>query len=127
MLALYMAGPNTNWSIMENIKAHRYKNKLHQILDIGSCGLHVVHGALQTGGKGAGWELDRFLKALWKLCNDSPAKQNLYINLNRSDKFPLTFSHTRWVKDESVGCQAIEVWQFVVNVVNHYQSLSKWK
>lgn len=124
MLVLYMAGPNTNWSVMENIKAHRYKNKLPQI---GSCGLRVVNGTLQTGVKGTGWKLNRFLKALWKLCNDSPARQDLYINLNRSDKFSLKFCHTRWVRDESIGCQAITIWQFVVNVVNHCQSLSKWK
>ena len=81
----------------------------------------------QTGVKATGWELDRILKVLWKLFNNSPAIRDLYINLNRLDKFPLKFCQTRWVKDASVASRAIKVWQFIVNVVNDYQSLSKSK
>ena len=127
MLVLSMDGPNTNWSVFEMLNAHREKNELPQILEIGSCGLHVIHGAFQTGVKATGWELDRVLKAMWKLFNDSPARRDLYINLNRSDSFPLMFCQARWVEDESVASRAIDVWKFVVSVINHYESLLKSK
>ena len=64
MFVLYMNAPNTNWSTLEKLRAHGYKYKLPQILEIRSCGPYVVHGALQTGVKATGWELERFLKAL---------------------------------------------------------------
>ena len=90
MLVLSMDGPNTNWSVFEKLNAHR-ENELPQILEIGSCGLHVIHGAFQTGVKATGWELDGVLKAMWKLFSDSPARRDLYISLSRSVNFPLMF------------------------------------
>ena len=74
----------------------------------------------QTGVKATGWELDRIVKALWKLFDASPRRRDLHINLNSLDGSPLKFCQIRWVKDESVASQAIEVWQFIVNVVNDY-------
>ena len=82
---------------------------------------------IQTGVKATGWELDRVLKAMWKLFNDSLARRELYINLNRSDNFLLMLCQTRWVEDESVASRAINIWTFVVSAINHYESLSKSK
>ena len=109
MLVLSVDGRNTNWSVFEKLNAHREKNELPQILEIGSCNLHVIHGAFQTGVKATGWELDWVLKAMWKLFKDSPARRDLYINLNRSDYFPLMFCQTRWTEDESVASRTINV------------------
>ena len=67
MLVFSMDGPNTNGSVLEKLKAHRDKNELLQILEIRSCGLHIVHGVFQTGVKATEWELDIILKAMWKL------------------------------------------------------------
>ena len=41
-----------------------------QIMEVGSCGLHVVHGAFKAGVKATGWELEKILKAMWKLCGN---------------------------------------------------------
>ena len=47
---LSMDGPNVNWKLLS-----LFKNELAEmpnnfkVIDIGSCGLHVVHGALKTG------------------------------------------------------------------------------
>ena len=67
MLVFSIDGPNTNWIVLEKLKAHRDKNELLQILEIRSCGLHIVHGVFRTGVKATGWELDIILKAMWKL------------------------------------------------------------
>ena len=50
-----MDGLNTNWSVFEKLNAHREKNKLPQILELGPV---AIHGTFQTGVKATGWELD---------------------------------------------------------------------
>ena len=57
-----------------------------------------VFDRILYGVKATGWELGRVLKAMWKLLSDSPARRDLYINLTRSDNFPLMFCQTRWVE-----------------------------
>lgn len=127
MLMLSMDGPNTNWKVLECLKTYRAENELPQVLEVGSCGLHVVHGAFKTGVKATGWNLEKVLKAMWKLFNDSPARRDLYIQLNTSTVFPLMFCQTRWVEDEPVAVRAMQVWEYVVAVIKHFQSLSKSK
>ena len=74
MIMLSMDGPNTNWEVLNKVKDHRNKNDLPQIMDVGSCGLHVVHGAFNSGVKATGWQLEKILKNMWKLFNDSPPR-----------------------------------------------------
>ena len=121
MLVLSMDGPNTYWSVFEKLNAHKEKNELPQILEIGSCGLHAINGAFQTGVKETWWELDWVLEAIWKLFKNSLARRDLYITLNRKDK-------RDGLKDESIASRAINVWKFVVvSIINHYESLRKPK
>lgn len=127
MLMLSMDGPNTNWAVLEKLKAFRSKNEMPQVMEVGSCGLHIVHGAFQTGVKATSWQLEKILKAMWKLFNDSPARRDLYIQLNQSEVFLLMFCQTRWVEDGPVACRARIVWKSVVKVIEHFQSLAKSK
>ena len=87
-------------------------------MDVGSCGRHVVHGAFKTVVKATGWQLEKILKAMWKLFNDSPVRRDLYIKLNQTDEFPLMFCSTRWVEDAPVASRAMAVWKDVVKVVS---------
>ena len=56
MIMVSMDGPNTNWKVYENLKSHRTEKEFPQIIDVGSCGLHVVHRTFQTGMKANGWK-----------------------------------------------------------------------
>ena len=87
----------------------------------------MVHGAFQTGMRTNGWKLEKVSKAMWQLFNDSPARRDLYIQLNTSDVFPLLFCQTHWVEDEHVAIRAMEVWENAVNVIKHFQTLCKSK
>ena len=60
---------------------------------------------------------------MWRLFYDSPARRDAYITINRSDQFPLMFCQTRWVEDVPVATRALEIWSFVVIVVEHFQAL----
>ena len=85
---LSMDGPNTNWSVHKKLKNIRSCEKVPQLFEVGSCGLHVIHGAFQSGVKTTGWEIEQNFKGMWRLFHDSPARRDTYITINRSDQFP---------------------------------------
>ena len=43
-----MAGPNVNLEFLELIQEDQNENEQHQLIDIGSCGLHKIHNAFKT-------------------------------------------------------------------------------
>ena len=45
-----MDGPNVNWKMLDLIVKDRNSNETYpNLLDVGSCSLHVVHGTFRTG------------------------------------------------------------------------------
>jgi len=46
-----MDGPNVNLKFLETVQSERAQNEQHQLIDIGSCGLHTIHGAFKTGAE----------------------------------------------------------------------------
>ena len=86
-----MDGPNTNWKVLELLHSDRCENDYPTIINIGSCGLHVIHGAFKTGINATDWDLKKILKAMWKIFDDSPARRDTYIELCEVSKFPLRY------------------------------------
>ena len=123
---LSMDGPSTNWVVFDLLSSDRSENELPVLSNLGSCGMHVVHGAFQTGIKASDWSLEKVMKAMWRLFHDSPARRDVYIRLNSSELFTLCFCPTRWVEDEDVASRAIVMWPFV-NVIRHFQSFCRSK
>ena len=72
------------------------------LIDIGSCSLHVVHGAFRTGVQKTKWSIDGILRALYNLFNDSPAKREDYKTITGSDIFPLQFLVTDGLKTKKL-------------------------
>ena len=105
MLQLSMDGPNVNWDVLLCQHQYRTEKEFPDIIIIGSCGLHILHGALKTGVKSTNWELDKILKAMWRLLYDSPARRDIYIKETMCDIWPLSFCGTRWVEDGPVAEQ----------------------
>ena len=81
MIQVSMNGPNTNLKFLEVLKKKREREKLKDIIDIGSCNLHTVHGAFQTGAKASGWQLNKVLKGSYTLLHDTPARRDDYFNI----------------------------------------------
>ena len=50
MLQISMDGPNVNWKMIDLIKEEKreFDSEKPALLNIGSCGLHVLHGAYKT-------------------------------------------------------------------------------
>ena len=80
IIQLSMDGPNVNLKLFRDFIADRKINNpdAPDVLDIGSCGLHVVHGAFKTGVTATGWKLDQLLRSLWYLFDGSPARRADY-------------------------------------------------
>ena len=51
------------------------------LLEIGCCGLHVVHGEFQIGHKAVGWNMNSVLRSFYKLFHDSPAEERIILKL----------------------------------------------
>lgn len=107
-----MDGPNVNLKFHRDYVAEREALNPNSsfLIDIGSCGLHVVHGAFKTGFDHTGWKVDTTLKSLWYLFNESPARRADYTEVTGSTLFPLQFCGTRWVEDSIVAERALSCW-----------------
>ena len=64
MLHLSMDGPSVNWKLFPLLCESRESNGYPSLVNIGSCGLHVIHGSFQMGTKESGWDIEVLLKAL---------------------------------------------------------------
>ena len=73
MIQLSMDRPNINWKVFDVLKNHREEAEWSSLLNLGSCSLHIVHGAFQTRNKVTDWENDKVLEAMWNIFNKRPA------------------------------------------------------
>ena len=98
MLQVSMDEPNVNWKLYDSIVEEWNENDDYpDLIDIGSCSLHVVHGAFRTGVQKTKWGIDSILQALYNL-------------------FP--FSGTRWIEDKKVADRALEIWPNITKYVS---------
>ena len=119
MLQVSMDGPNVNWKLYDSIVEEWNENDDYpDLIDIGSCSLHVVHGAFRTGVQKTKWGIDSILQALYNLFPNSPAKREDYTKITGSKVFPLPFSGTRWIEDKKVADRALEIWPNITKYVS---------
>ena len=109
---LSIDGLHTNWKPFEELTEDRNISdpELPQIINTGSYGLHIVHGAFKTGAVATGWHTDNLLKSLQYLFSDSPAKREDYMKVSTMKKLPLQFCATRWLEDIAFTKRAIIIW-----------------
>ena len=105
-----MDGPNVNWKTVEIIKEYWEQDDPggSDLIEIGSCGLHVLHGAYGTAQKATDWKL---LKAIYLIFKLSPAWREDYLKVNElleshesksvAYLFPQKFCGHRWLKNET--------------------------
>ena len=61
-------------------------------LDIGICAQYIIHGARKESIHKTVWNLDKSLKSLFWLFNDSPSMWKTYSVEGDTDKFPMRFA-----------------------------------
>ena len=107
--------------------AAREEEELLGLINIGSCGLHAVHGAFKTGATATGWMIKQALKTLFVLLHDTPSRREDYTDVTGSLEFPKRFCGTRWVEDGSVAQHAIDIWGNIIKIYQFWQVLCKSK
>lgn len=108
IMQVSMDGPSVNWKFVDLLTTSLGEDTI-QILELGSCGLHVIHGAFQTGHKASGWNVNAYLRALYGIFKDSPARKADYIRITGSNVFAKKFCQVRWVENVDVAERALEV------------------
>ena len=58
-------GPNVNLTFLESYAEKWELDELPCLVDLGTCGLHTVHGSLKNGIKCSGWNIAKLLKDLF--------------------------------------------------------------
>ena len=91
MSILRIDGPNVNWLIFDKLNGEREKHHHWPLYNIGSCGLHSIHRAFETGMISCGWEINKIMKSMHKLFGRSPARRDLFISINRLNTFAKRF------------------------------------
>ena len=90
-----MDGPNINLNFFE-VFSHQFKeDKFHSLIDIGSCGLHIVHGSFSRGELNSSWNLKKFLKGPYHLLLNSPTRREDYESVTGSCTYSLRFCSMR--------------------------------
>ena len=74
VLQVSVDGLNVNWKFFDMLNTELDEKFDTSLLEIGCCGLHVVHAAFQTGHKAVEWNMNIVLRSSYKLFHDSPAR-----------------------------------------------------
>lgn len=93
LVQLSMDGPNVNLKFHKLIQTELERDVNPVLLNVGSCGLHILHGAFKKGADATQWNLDQFLSSAYWLLKDSPARRQDYSNAvgQTSPLMPLKF------------------------------------
>ena len=114
-----MGGPYVNWKLYDSIVQEQSEHDDYpDLIDIGWCSLHVVHGAFRTSVQNTKWGINSILKALYNLFPDSTTKREDYKKITGSKVFPLPFCGTRWIEDKKVADRALEIWPNIAKYVS---------
>lgn len=113
-----MDGPNVNWKFLRLFKQSQSETTRTEMIEIGSCGLHIIHGSFQTGHKSAGWSINETLRGIYNLFKDSPKRRIDFITLTKCNQFPKKFCTTRWVESADAANRALEIIGYIETYVN---------
>ena len=112
-----MDGPNVNWKFYSMLTDEAKREHNSHMLNIGSCGLHILHGAFKDGAVASGWQLDRLFSSLHWLFQDSPARREDYTKVTGSSLFALKFYKHRWLENVLVADRTQSMWDIVVKYI----------
>lgn len=122
IIQLSMDGPNVNWKLM---RMFQEDDDFHvggrSLLQLGSCGLHVVHGAFQKGHKDANWNVNEVLRGFHNIFKFSPARRSDFISHTGQTLFPLKFCQTRWVENSSVADRIADIYPSLQSYVKEFK------
>ena len=111
IIQISMDGPNVNWKfyklVREKLSEEFDDTKL---INIGSCGLHIIHNSFKSGATASGWDISSLLSSLYYLFKDAPARREDYTRVTESSLLPMKFCGHRWLENVPVCERALALW-----------------
>ena len=89
-------GPSLKLKFLSIIHEQRDEGDHLPLIDIGTCGLHTIHGSLKNGIISSGWKVDGVLRWIWNLLKESPVRREIYEKITSSNIYSLPYYKTRW-------------------------------
>ena len=136
---LSMDRPNVNWSVMKDVEDQKFtKDPLSpKLLNVGSCSLHVLHGAYKSAQEATDWDVKSILKAAYKLFQNSSARRSVYLTVNDIDDdedededetvFPKPFCGHRWLENGPALSRLLTLLEKLKNYIVHNNRQAKSK
>ena len=125
LLQIGSDGPNVNLLFLKNYNEKRSFNDLSHLLNIGTCGLHTIHGSLKAGEKSSMWCIGKTLKAMSNVLTDTPARRDMFQKVTESNQFPLPYCGHRWCENENCLERADKIWPRYIKFIKYLQKLPK--
>ena len=67
LIQISLDGPSVNHKFLEEVSKKRKGDEQHQLINIGTCGLHTIHGAFKTGAKNVKLNIKQTSKGAWQV------------------------------------------------------------
>ncbi|CAF3588591.1 unnamed protein product [Rotaria socialis] len=101
LLMLSRDNPNANKTVEKMIN-DAMKKVNAELLNVGTCNLHVIHNVFKAGTTETNWYVENFCMNIWSWFQKSPARQEDFENITNElndaiEKTILYFSSKRWV------------------------------
>ena len=107
MVQVSMDGPKVNLKFQKQLEKRSRDMYEHGLLNLGSCGIHQLHNALKAAMEAM--NIGEFLKCLFKLFHDAPARRQEYTTLTNCKVFPQSFAVHRWADNQKAAARALEI------------------
>lgn len=121
LIQLSMDRPNVNWKVFEMLQKEMQQQVVKSLLNVGSCGLHVLHNSFRAGSCAAGWDIEHTLLCLYWLFHDAPARHEDFVNATGCSIKMLKFCKHRWLENVAVSERALTLWPHILTYVNMVQ------
>ena len=118
-------GPNVNLAFLKKYASLWEEKELDLLMDLGTCGLHVVHGSMKAGAKASEWELQKLHKAMWQFMDDAPARRTMHKNISESTDHPTKFCGHCWCENKKWAEKAESLINRYQKFVTHVSTLRK--
>ena len=125
MIQILMDAPNVNWKMVETANEHHKEQDPDalSLIEMESCGLHVLHGAYKTAQSVTSWRLDEFLKDCFSIFKKIRASSAVYLKCDdpfvshegkdKSYLFPSKYCGHRWLENWKAVGKIIELLPYI--------------
>lgn len=112
LLQVSMDGPNVNLKFQKDLKHDLNSGQdpdCPSIVFMGTCGLHIMNNSFKTAAKATNWGIVQFLRAIYNVFKDVPARRSDYTLYSGSTELPKKFCAVRWLCNAEVAQRALKI------------------